>query len=418
MFTPTPAATPTPNLPAELTVAPAALKGLQIEFWHPWYGKTAQALTGLVERFNRENAWGIRVTAVAAGGPDALRLAIEQTQPGDETPAVIAAQSSQLAGWADSGRLVDLSVYLTSAEWGLDPTLFAPAFLTQDRLGEQQFGLPALRTAYGLVYNRTWAQELGFSTPPLTPAALNEQACAAAKVNNRSPYLEMRGTGGWMIRSDAWSALTWWYAFGADPLPAAPDQPYRFDSPQALKALEFLRSMQAAGCLWDPRLPDPEDYFARRTMLFYTAPLNEMEALRRALAREKSKDEWVVLGFPAQDGQVFALSEGESYALTRGAPESRLAGWLFVRWLSDPSRAAGLAQAAGEMLPFASGYGLPSEAAGLARVIRPLPAPPDWRLAARPLSDAFWQTFRVVDDKQLTGLLSDLDELVAEETRR
>ena len=65
--------TPTvPPMPAHLQVNPEKLRGLTIEFWHPWNGNAAQTFADLVYEFNTTNLWGIYVDPVAAGGAGSL----------------------------------------------------------------------------------------------------------------------------------------------------------------------------------------------------------------------------------------------------------------------------------------------------------------------------------------------------------
>ncbi|HMN62021.1 MAG TPA: hypothetical protein PJ988_16750, partial [Anaerolinea sp.] len=110
-----------------------------------------------------------------------------------DLPQAVLAPSAQLNAWLLADRLAPLDPYLAYAPTRLDPQVqagFSPVFWDQDRLNDRQAGIPALRTAYGLLYNRTWAAELGFTSPPLTPAQFRTRACEAARVNNRSPFLD------------------------------------------------------------------------------------------------------------------------------------------------------------------------------------------------------------------------------------
>lgn len=114
---PTPTVTP---VPAYLQVNPEKLRGLAIEFWHPWDGSAAQTFADLVYEFNTTNLWGIYVDPVAAGGAGGVydgvntRLAEQQA-----TPHVVAAPIEQLLAWQqDENIVIDLNPYITSTEYG------------------------------------------------------------------------------------------------------------------------------------------------------------------------------------------------------------------------------------------------------------------------------------------------------------
>jgi len=51
----------------EITADPATLKGLQIQFMHPWSGKTAEEMAKLTDEFNQTNDWGIHVIVQEPG---------------------------------------------------------------------------------------------------------------------------------------------------------------------------------------------------------------------------------------------------------------------------------------------------------------------------------------------------------------
>ena len=115
-----PHVTPTATLPVHLQVQPKDLRGLQIQFLHPWAGNTANALDLLVETFNRSNEWGFKVKAESAGGTGMLFQEISGMEVGD-LPNLIAAPAEYLFTW-DQTRpemLVNLDDYLQHATWGL-----------------------------------------------------------------------------------------------------------------------------------------------------------------------------------------------------------------------------------------------------------------------------------------------------------
>jgi hypothetical protein len=74
-------------------------------------------------------------------------------------------------GWDE--RVMDLNTYLNDPEYGLSPDDildFPPAIWDQENVDGKRFGVPAQRTARFLLYNQTWARELGFGSPPATSA--------------------------------------------------------------------------------------------------------------------------------------------------------------------------------------------------------------------------------------------------------
>jgi ABC-type glycerol-3-phosphate transport system substrate-binding protein len=62
--------------------------------------------------------------------------------------------------------------------YGLSPADLAdfPAVIwNQDDVDGKRFGVPAQRTARFLLYNQSWARELGFDSPPATSAEFDSR---------------------------------------------------------------------------------------------------------------------------------------------------------------------------------------------------------------------------------------------------
>jgi multiple sugar transport system substrate-binding protein len=425
---PTAAPSPTPEIPVELTVTPEDLKGLELGFWHPLAGKAAETLEAQVRLFNLSNPWDLHVTLRAAGSPGLLEDAVSSA--GEEGPPdIVLAPSDLLAAWdAQDQRLADLSLYLESETWGMavaEREGYDSRYWNQDRVGEKQLGLPALRTALGLMYNLTFADELGFKAPPTTPQEFSTQACASSIENNR--YLPRYGTAGWMLDTRPLSALSWLSAFGAEVEPQGQDPAWHFDQPEARQALAFLHEMQAQGCVWIPKYPTAQTYFSGRLAFFYNASLQDLASQRGAMTVAKNQDQWTLIPFPASDGKGFVYADGYSYAVMRfpeqADPARQMGSWLFIRWMSAQERLTAL----GEVWP-----SLPvrndvraalAEKEGsfpwtvilpLAEAARPAPVQPSWRVVRRPLEDAFWQTFNLAGDGQLKTILPMLDSMAGD----
>jgi multiple sugar transport system substrate-binding protein len=427
LATNTPHILPSPDQANQYKPYLSELEGVRLELWHPFSGKMAGLLSDLANEFSRENEWGIRAEVITKGGGSQLTEAMDQ--PGDGgLPQVVLAASAHLNGWMQSGRLADLNEYLELAELGMDADLlqgYNPAFWQQDQFAGSQAGIPALRTAYGLFYNQSWAEELGFTRPPATPDEFQEQACAAALDSNRSKFLEKRGTGGWLVDLSPETALSWFQAFDGQVLPESETQSFRFNQDKAKDALEFLNEMQAGGCLWIGLRADTTAYFSDRYALFASGSLQDLSAQQKRTLDHESEDDWLFIPYPEISGQPFIYAEGYSYGLLKADPKTQLAGWLFIRWLNLPENQARIA----ELFP-----SLPVNTAWKAQTVddranfpwtqilplekqEVLPAPwqPSWIIARRPVEDAFWQVFNLAEVEQLNDILPELDALIREQ---
>ena len=424
--TSTPQPSPTPALPAGLQVDLADLRGVKVTLWQPFVGEMGALLQRMAQEFNQKNEWGIQAAVVAQGSEGVLAEGFNR--PGADSPDLpqaVLAPSAQLNAWLLADRLAPLDPYLAYAPTRLDPQVqagFSPVFWDQDRLNDRQAGIPALRTAYGLLYNRTWAAELGFTSPPLTPAQFRTQACEAAKVNNRSPFLDKRGTGGWLVSTDPEATYAWLMAFGLDAVPAEEGQDYHFAQKAGDDALAFLRSMQEDGCLWVGKDPSSLQYFSERYALFTSVSLQDLSAEAKMLEGVQNPDDWTLIPYPSAVEGPFVNAQGYSYGLVKGAAQDQMAAWLFIRWLSLPENQARLG-ALYPSLPVSASWKDQPAAAPTAfpwtlilplekSRILPMPSLPGWLVARRPLEDAGWQLYNLASRDQLPELLPQLDALI------
>ncbi len=424
---PSPTFTPTPATPEYLRVGADDLRGVKVALWTPWVGSPDSEMQALAAEFNRQNEWGIQVQVRSLGSAmvlgEEITLAVEQ----QSMPQLVIAPDEQLARWEQTrDLLVDLQPYLEHELWGLSEEQvqdFNPAFWAQGQAGASRWSIPATRTAHGLIYNRTWAGELGFDKPPATIEAFHAQVCAAAQVNNTSNQRRKYGTGGWLVSTAPETTLSWLAAFGADPFPTEGEADYRFDQPGVEEALSFYRRLQQDGCLWEGMTPTPYDYFAERFALIYSGTLQDLPLQDHVQERFESVDQWVFIPYPSESGEEVVFAQGEAYAILNSSPEEQLAAWLMLRWLSLPEQQTRLA-VANLSLPI----GAESQKAlssrqndfpwsvilPLASEVRPVPAPASWALVQSVLQDAAWQVLRLPEGGQVEQVIADLEAVSQE----
>lgn len=422
--TPTPVETrPNPFLSATPSPTPVidlnTIRGQEVILWHPFAGKVAEVLNQMADEFTRQNSYGIRVSAVSVGSEDILASS-PGISAGENPPHLVLAPSVLLTRWGKDGVVIPLDDWMRAPEVGLSQEVIRSirqVFWEQDRVDQKQVGIPALRTAYGLVYNQSWAQELGYNAPPSTVDQFREQMCAAAQANNRSPYLEKRGTGGWLADFSSTTAISWLSAFGTHFEKENASVSFQFDQPGALRALQFLRKMQLDGCIWVGRNPVPQQYFAERYTLAYSGTLQMLASQQRMLSNVGSEDQWFFIPYPSADGVPIALSDGYSYGIFHSSSTKESAAWIFIAWLSRPEQRIRLNEAYSGLL---LGEGQPVKTSTSKQIgeiystLRPAPASPDWLIVRRPLEDAFWQVFNLASEEQLVSILPQLDEMIAE----
>jgi multiple sugar transport system substrate-binding protein len=423
-------ATPNERTPSPLGVSAAELRGLEVTIWQPWSGAAGAGFQVILDKFNNTNQWGITVTSRSFEGFGSLEDAVEGGLSDNTLPDVLLDYGYQARLWDESGMLADLKPYVDDRVWGLtrdEQADFYPGFWLEDlvtaRTQPRRLGIPYYRSAEVLFYNQSWAEELGYPTPPITPEDFRARACAAAEYVARNGDKSSLGQGGWLITHDPGGLAGWIYAFGGNITNPA-GTGYAFDTPETRQVLAYLKGLQESGCAWADASLDPRATLASRRALYVVGSLFDIPAEQAAFQQAGSKDEWTVLPFPSST-QPVVDSYGPSLLITRSTPEQQLASWLVVEWLVYPPNQAGLVKLLGAYptrqttMNYLGSVGEINaqwaQALALLPDTRSEPSLPSWSVLRWALSDAssqlFSQQFRV---DQVPSLLSDLDNLAQE----
>jgi ABC-type glycerol-3-phosphate transport system substrate-binding protein len=430
-LTPTPVLTAEPILATPTTTQPeidvdiSKLKGLQIFFMHPWTGAAATLMDNLVSEFNQTNTWGIQVNEVTPGSEGSLQDTLLADMQNSLPPEVIAAPIDELLALnRNSKTVVDLSPYVDSSQWGMDAATlqnFSPLFWNQDAVDGYRYAIPAQRTAKVMFYNKTWAAELGFTTPPVTLDDFTQQACAAHVSFKKDSDPTNDGLGGWLIDNDAMTIASWATALGA---PLEADGKITFNTPEMQQTYGYLRTLIDSGCAWQGKETSPYNYFAKRQALMYSADLQDLSQQQLSSQLAGSTDDWMVIPYPTQ-GKPFILTEGPSYAILATTSEKKLAAWLFIRWMSSADHIGALVKAS-TTLPLSQNiinYSIELEdsipqwkqAVDLLPDAQIVPGNAYWRQAEMILEDATWQfiTLNMKGD-QIPGLTQEMDQTLTD----
>ena len=399
------------------------MKGSEIRIIHPWSGESAVVVRDLISLFNKNNVWGIKVEEVAGGSTsETARTYIESMQTSDRLNIVVI-PTEYLVGWNASGKVIDLVPFIANSEWGIstkEKEDFLPQTWSANTINNQQIGLPSQINLQFLVYNRTWAKELGFSTEPQTQDEFMKQVCAAAHANNFDNTKENDGTGGWIIDSSSQTILSWINAFNGSKGWEFNDQ-IALNQDETGAAFKYLRNLFEQGCAWNSRVASPAIYFSNRQSLAFSATLPGLLELEETLAFTKNTEEWGILPYPGESKPTPVMMTGLSYGISRTTPSNELASWLFLRWMMLPRHQARLAEASGSipaarsavdlMKTFAEAHPWWKTAINLVPEAQMIPPTSAWRQVRPVLEDSFWQMLQPTP-LPIPTLLEKMDETI------
>ena len=419
-----PVATNTPEIESRLGVEPEALNGLTVDVWHPFYGAPSSLFESQIEEFNSTNTWGIQVQAESFQNYTELYEQASVAVTGPDKPDVVIGLPEYAVEWHAQGAVLDLSPYVVDPIYGLSEAQiadFPSVFWEQDQVGGLRLGMPAQRTTRLLLYNQTWANELGFDDPPANAIEFREQACQANLSMRAVADPQNDGRGGWLIDTHPITDLSWMLAFGGG---AQEADGFRFLTPENIEATRFIKELSEENCAWKTQNTEPLTRFVNRSSLFATASLEELPDLARAFASAGSTDKWTVLPFPGAADSALVVY-GSSYILFESDDPDQLAAWLFVRWLLSPENqadwvnSAGLfplqASTMGLLTDYAAGHPQWAEAVNLLPQGSITPQLAAWRTVRVALGDGFNFMFRVdTPVGQVPSILAQLDAVVSD----
>ncbi len=425
---PTPTATSTPTQTPTATAVPipaaelADLNGLELTVLYPWINESEAAFNSLVENFNTNNAWGLRVVPGSGGS---LSAVADGLAAGELDANLVIGNGFDLAPAAKSGTLISLTPYMRDAEWGLSgvyPPEFVFADLAPNPDDETDWGyLPIAYQPALIYYNQSWGEELGFDAAPSTPEELQAQMLPAAAEKLLDKDDTNNGAGGLWISDSAQAPLAWYQAFGGQI--TAKENALSFNNSAFQDAITFLKGAYAQDAAWVGLQKTPYDYFARRQALAYEGTLDDLLAQEGTIARAGSSDTFVTLPYPTADGSGSISLETLSVGIRAGSNAEQLGAWLFARWLlSAPAQevlvsVSGFWPAAGDPGNIAPDYTRqhPAWASALRTDTRLQLAPEreNWAFSRLVLQDALRRAYQL-DLEYIPTVLETLDATLAE----
>ncbi|NQS92004.1 MAG: extracellular solute-binding protein, partial [Chloroflexi bacterium] len=330
------------SIPDPMGVPWSALEGLELDFWYIWdLDEPGAGMNAIVDTFNKENEWGIKVNPVDQGLVLDPLDSIETAFADGLVPHILISDDSAIAGWYQADLTVDLTPFMDDAAAGLTPSEqkdYYPGIFESFTLEESvRPGLPFTQSIQVLYYNQSWANELGFVSPPMTSAEFIKQSCAAADVENDD--LE---TTGILLSPESENITSLIFAFEGSLLNPSGDG-YQFSSPEALRVARLWQSLYLDSCgMMISQYPNPMasereiEWFNQRRALMIMGSAQLMEYIQMGANQTGRADDWIMLPFVGQEGKKAVTSGIQSGVVFKTSPEEELGAWLFLKYLTSP----------------------------------------------------------------------------------
>ena len=331
-------------------VAPVDVSGTTVTYWHVFPADDPQGewINTLIDEFNQSNEYGITVEGYDQGAYNDIASKMTAGIQSGDLPNLAMGYTNNIAEWSSVGVMADMNQFVNDAEYGLDKDALAdfyPGVLDAGKDADGQLiAYPLSQSERVLIYNYTWAQELGFDSAPANTAELKEQLCAAAAANDEIGG-DYAGTGGLVYYPSLEDYMTFFNAFGGQSV-LDDGVTYDFSSDAAVAAAEYINDLRDSGCTMQTEsYPNPEQ--AQRKTLITQSSSAGIKYYGYAFADEANEDVWGPIPVVGPNGEQVVTSYQQMIGMVNVSPEANLAAWIFLNYLTSPENQASWIEVSG-----------------------------------------------------------------------
>jgi len=379
---------------APLAFAQAAT---EISFYYPVAvgGPITKLIDQYAADFTKENP-GLKVTPIYAGSyQDTIVKALTAHKAGNP-PVTSVLLSTDMFTLIDEDAIVPIDGFIKTPEDRAWLNGFYKAFMLNSQSGGKTWGVPFQRSTIVLYWNKEAFKAAGLD-PNKAPATWAEMAEMAKKLTVRDasgkvtqygvqipssgfPYWLFQGLvipNGVALANDAGNAV-------------------RFDDPAVVQALQYWvdlgkQGVHPSGVVeWGTT---PKDFFELKVAMMWTTTGNLTNV------RSNAKFEFGVAMLPAAKKRGSPTGGGNFYISKKATPAQQEAAFRFIKWITQPERAA--------RWSMDTGYVAVSEAAYATEALKKYGADFPPALVARDQLPHALAEFSTHDNQRVTKALND-----------
>ncbi|MDE2002318.1 MAG: ABC transporter substrate-binding protein [Betaproteobacteria bacterium] len=324
---------------AVFAVAALAQGPVEVQFYYPIAvgGPIPKIIDGYVAAFEKENP-GIQLKPIYSGSyQESIAKALTAAKSGDP-PVMSILLSTDMYTLIDEGAIVPFDDLVKTADDKAWLKSFYPAFMENSQTGGKTWGIPFQRSTVVLYYNKDAFKEAGLdpNRPPATWAEMTADAekltrrDASGKVTQWGVEIPSSGFPYWLFQGLA-------IENGANLMNAVGTEVY-FDKPEVVGALQYWVDLVNKYKVHPPGIVDwgttPKDFFERKVAMMWTTTGNLTNV------RANAKFDFGVAMLPAMKQRGSPTGGGNFYIFRKSTPAQREAAFKFIKWVTQPERAA------------------------------------------------------------------------------
>jgi len=328
------------GIAAALAGLPAmSAQAVEISLYYPVAvgGPVTKVIDSMVSDFEKENP-DITVKAVYAGTYQESIVKALTAHKSGTPPTLAVLLSTDLFTLIDENAIVPVDPLATSAgdkEWLAG---FYPGFMENSQTGGKTWGVPFQRSTIVMFWNKELFKDAGLD-PERAPDTWDEMVEAAKKLTRKDANGNVTQ---WGVKIPSTGFGYWMFQGMTTPndtllMNSAGTETY-FDKPAAVQALQNWVDLTArhkvspSGVIeWGTT---PKDFMERKAAMVWTTTGN------LANLRANAGFPFGVAMLPAQKKRGSPTGGGNFYIFSKTTPEQQQAAMKFIRWATEPERAA------------------------------------------------------------------------------
>jgi len=316
-----------------------------------------EILDGYAEEFMAENP-GVTIEPVYAGGYTDVKTTVQTAiDGGGDAPAIAVMLATDLFDLANAQYIEPMSDLLEATDGGdayLDD--FLPAFLANSYYMDEIWSIPFQRSAVVMYYNADLLEEEGIDPPDSWDALAKAGRALTIRDGGDASRWGIEWPSGWPY---------WLFqplAIGAGQnIVGESDTEVSFDEPEVIEAINYYNTLsreynampEGVQASWGNVVPN---FVSGNTAMI----VHSSGSLSNVLSQ--ADFEVGVTGIPAQEaGKYASVPGGGNLYLVSGLSDAqRQAAFDFIRFITEPARAANFSIQTGYIATRESAYGVPA----------------------------------------------------------
>ena len=341
--------------PIATPVAALAQAPTELSFFYPVAvgGPIAKYIDDQAAAFQKDNP-GIKVTPIYAGTyQDTIVKALTAHKSG--TPPVTSVLlSTDTFTLIDEDAIVPIDNFVKTADDKAWLGSFYKAFMLNSQSGGKTWGVPFQRSTIVMYYNKEMFKEAGLN-PDKAPTTWAEMADAAKKLTKKDASGKVT-TWGVQIPSSGFPYWLFQALAIQNGVVMANDagNAVKFDDPKVVEALQYWVDLTKQG-VHPPGIVEwgttPKDFFEKKVAMMWTTTGNLTNV------KANAKFDFGVAMLPAKTQQGSPTGGGNFFIFKKSTPAQQEAAFKFIKWITQPERAAQWSMTTGYVAVSEAAYG-------------------------------------------------------------